>query len=68
MTVTARVTVTMDIVANSSWSDKVEADQVYSQAKESALGQLSSLPKEIRIDWNSVKVIGVTASIAEPKK
>ena len=43
MSVTARVTVTLEIEAKSNWNDDVMASQVKKQATEDAIGELNRL-------------------------
>ena len=53
MTTTARVTLTIEINASSSWSDETTIKQIRNQAIEGALGHITRIAKN-----NGLKIIG----------
>ena len=55
MSVTARVKVTLEIVAKSNWDDDVMASQVKKQATEDALGELNRLANDA---GGRIKIVG----------
>lgn len=63
----ARVTLQVEVVANSSWGPGTSMDQVYKQAKEDAEGVLRRLCEDRNNSIRDYKVLSIDAVIATRK-
>jgi hypothetical protein len=58
--VTSRVTITLEVEPHDTWEEKVTADQVFKQAKESAIGMVKS---QLAGSHGRIRIVGVNASM-----
>jgi hypothetical protein len=66
--VCARVRLTIEMPAGSSWPEKVGADQVYKQAKEDVLGKLNNWALKNHLGLRIIGEPVVIAIMAELEK
>jgi hypothetical protein len=70
MSVRARLQVTIEVEAAATWGDKVQADQLYQQARVETLSRLNKLFSEAQFPVRMIgeaTVIAVLADIGKPK-